>query len=400
VVPIAIIGTEAIRRGWRIRPHKVRLRAGRPLHFPQVEDPSKALAGAVTDRIWPCVMLQWEWLGGLPPVRRVAIVGAGTWGTSLAVCFARAGMEVELGCRTREQTEAVSATRENARYLPGVTLPDEVSVVRAADLSLEGDDVVCLAVPAKALPSVLAAHGEHISRRVGLLVVSKGMVPPLGTLPSAFAAERSHARAVGVLGGPAHAAEVLEHGASVVLASLDKGFARQIAEALAAAGLDVSTTDDVTGVELAGCAKNAAALAAAAAAPAGPNIAGAAAGKVFAEVDALARARGGRPETFAGLAGAGDLVATIVSTGSRNRRAGELLAQGVPADEIGPALGQSAEAVDSVPLLASAAKDAGIETPALDGLAALVEGRIAPERWTATVTEPSRQRRPRPSKAA
>jgi len=68
VVPIAVIGTEAIRRGWRIRPHKVRIRAGRPLTFPIVEDPSRALAAAVTDRIWPCVMLQWEWLGGLPPI--------------------------------------------------------------------------------------------------------------------------------------------------------------------------------------------------------------------------------------------------------------------------------------------------------------------------------------------
>ena len=121
---------------------------------------------------------------------------------------------------------------------------------------------------------------------------------------------------------------------------------------------------------------------------------------MFAEIDALARAQGGRPETFAGLAGAGDLVATVVATGSRNRRAGELLAQGVPADEIGPALGQAAEAVDSVPLLASAARGAGVDTPALDGLAALVEGRIEPERWTATVAEPARRRRPRPSRAA
>ncbi len=400
VVPIAVIGTEAIRRGWRIRPHKVRIRAGRPLRFPQVDDPSKALAGAVTDRIWPCVMLQWEWLGGLPPVRRAAIIGAGTWGTSLAVCLARAGLEVELGCRTQEQAQAVAASRENARYLPGVTLPDSIRVMRAAELTLEAHDLVCMAVPAKALPAVLAAHGGAISRRVGVLVVSKGLVPPLGSLPSAFAAERCNARAVAVLGGPAHAAEVLAHGASVVLASLDKGFARQLADALTAAGLDVTRSRDVTGVELAGCAKNAAALAAAAAAPAGPNIAGAAAGKVFAEVDALARSRGSLPETFPGLAGAGDLVATILADGSRNRRAGELLAQGMPAEEIGRALGQTAEAVDSVALLANAGHDAKIETPALDALVALVEGRIEPERWTATVAEPARSERPRPSRAA
>ncbi len=400
VVPVAVIGTEAIRRGWRIRPHKVRIRAGRPLHFPQVEAPSRALAGAVTDRIWPCVMLQWEWLGGLAPVRRVAVIGAGTWGTSLAVCLSKAGLEVDLGCRTHEQAVTVARDRMNHRYLPGVELPDSVRVLRAADLKPEGHDIVCLAVPAKALPAVLAAHGGGITRRSGVVVVSKGLVPPLATLPAAFAAERCNARAVAVLGGPAHAADMLERGASVVVASLDRGFGRQLADALLAAKLDVSVTTDVTGVELAGCAKNAAALAAAAAFGAGPNIAGAAAGKVFAEVDALARVRGGRPETFAGLAGAGDLVATVVAAGSRNRRAGELLAQGMPSAEIDAALGHAAEAVDSIPLLADAARQARLPAPALDGLAALVEGRIEPERWTATVTEPPRRRSRRPIRAA
>ncbi|MEA2213761.1 MAG: glycerol-3-phosphate dehydrogenase [Solirubrobacteraceae bacterium] len=400
VVPVAVIGTEAIRRGWRIRPHKVRIRAGRPLHFPLVDEPSRALAGAVTDRIWPCVMLQWEWLGGLAPVRRVAIIGAGTWGTSLAVCLDRAGLEVDLGCRTHEQAVAVEAARENERYLPGVQLPDSVRVLRAADLKLHGHDIVCLAVPARALPAVMAAHGPSITSRSGVVVVSKGLVPPLATLPAAFAAERCSARAVAVLGGPSHAAEMLERGASVVLASLDRGFARQLGDALTAAKLDVSVTNDVTGVELAGCAKNAAALAAAAAWAAGPNIAGAAAGKVFAEIDALARARGGRSETFAGLAGAGDLVATVVASGSRNRRAGELLAQGVPSAEISAALGHAAEAVDSVPLLVDAARQADLDTPALDGLAALVEGRIEPERWAATVTAPPRRKSRRSIRAA
>src|SRR5207248_6682316 len=157
----------------------------------------------------------------------------------------------------------------------------------------------------------------------GVLVLSKGLVPPLGSLPSAFVSERCSARVVAALGGPAHAAEVLESGASVVLGTPDRAFAKQLSDVLRSAGLDVSSTGDVTGVELAGCAKNAAALAAAAASMAGPNIAGAAAGKVFAEVDAIARRRGGRPETFAGLAGVGDLVATFGSSSSRNRRAGE-----------------------------------------------------------------------------
>jgi glycerol-3-phosphate dehydrogenase (NAD(P)+) len=389
VVPVAVIGTEDVRRRWRIRPRKVVIRAGRPLRFPVVEEPSPELAAAVTQRIWPCVMLQWEWLGGLAPIRRAAIIGAGTWGTSLAVALARAGVEVELGCRTPEQAEAIRAARSNETYLPGVTLPENVRVARASDTELHSADLVVLAVPARALPGVLAAQGEHIPRASGLLVLSKGLVPPLGTLPSAFASERCAARAVAVLGGPAHAAEALDRGASVVTASTDRAFAKQLADVLRRARLDVQISSDVTGVELAGCAKNVAALAAAAAASAGPNVAGAAAGKVFAEVDALARARGGRPETFAGLAGVGDLVATVGHATSRNRRAGELLAQGVPAPEISRALGQTAEAVDAIPLLAAVARNENLPAPAIEGLAAFVEGRLEPDSWTALVTDPS-----------
>ncbi|HET6447549.1 MAG TPA: 1-acylglycerol-3-phosphate O-acyltransferase [Conexibacter sp.] len=398
VVPIAVIGTTDIRRGWRIRPRKVRIRAGRPLTFPRVESASRELAQAVTDRIWPCVMLQWEWLGGISPLRRAAVVGAGAWGTALAVAFARAGLDVELGCRSREQAEALRELRENVRYLPGVALPERVKPCHAAELELSVHDLVCLAVPARDLPAVLGAHGSEIPQRAGVLVVSKGLVPPLGTLPSAYAAERVQARTVAALAGPSHAADALESGASIVLATADDAFAHELAYVLANAGFDVQTTRDVTGVELAGCAKNAAVLAAAAAATAGPNVAGAAAGKVFAEIDGLARHLGAAPDTFAGLAGAGDLVATVVADGSRNRRAGELLAQGVPAAEIGPALGHVVEAVDTVPLLAARLRAAELSAPATLGLAALVEGRIEPERWTAAVTQPTR--RPRRARAA
>ncbi len=389
VVPVAVIGTEAIRRGWRVRPHKVRIRCGRPLTFPRVESPSAQLATAVTDRIWPCVMLQWEWLGGLPPLRRAVVIGAGSWGTATAVLLARAGIEVELGCRTREQAEALAASRVNERYLPGVAIPDGVSVTRAQDVSLGGADLVCFAVPARALPGAVAAAGGSITPRAGVLVVSKGLAPPLGTLPAAYVSKRTRARAVACVAGPGHAADAVEHGASLVLASLDAGFGRQVSDALRAAGLDVHRTADLTGVELAACAKNVAALAASAAAPAGPNAAGAAAGKVFAEIDAYARAQGAREETFAGLAGAGDLVATVLAAGSRNRRAGELLSRGVPADEVGRALGQAAEAVDTVALLAGLLDRAGMPAPTVGGLADLIEGRTAPEAWARSVTAPA-----------
>ena len=122
MVPIAVSGSEHARRGWRIRPVKVHLRFGAPLTFPRVESPSPFLAGEVTERIWPCVELQWEWLGGLPPLRTAAVVGAGSMGTAAAVVLARAGLEVQLGCRTSEQADLLRAEGENAAYLPGVQL--------------------------------------------------------------------------------------------------------------------------------------------------------------------------------------------------------------------------------------------------------------------------------------
>src|SRR3954452_7456971 len=128
VVPIAVFGSERIRRGWRIRPHKVRIRAGRPLHFPKVHKPSPQLAGAVTDRIWPCVEIQWEWLGGAAPIRRVSILCAGSWGTGPAVQVGGAGIDVELGCRTPEQAGQLQITRTNDAYLPRVDIPEAVRI--------------------------------------------------------------------------------------------------------------------------------------------------------------------------------------------------------------------------------------------------------------------------------
>src|SRR5437764_1914178 len=244
VVPVAVIGTETVRRGWRIRPHHVRIRAGRPLTFPRVESPSPSLAKAVTDRVWPCIALQWEWLGGLPPVRRAAIIGAGSWGTGMAVALAKAGVEVDLACRTAEQAAEISAERCNERYLSGVALPDGVTVRAAAELELTHHDLVVLAVPARALPQAVAAHGARIPRRAGVLVLAKGVVPG-GALPSAYVAERTQARAVAVVGGPGHAADALAHGASLVIASLDEGFTRLVAELLRRAGLEAARCDDV-----------------------------------------------------------------------------------------------------------------------------------------------------------
>ena len=291
VVPIAVSGSEHARRGWRIRPVKVHLRFGAPLTFPRVDSPSPFLAGEVTERIWPCVELQWEWLGGLPPLRTAAVVGAGSMGTAAAVVLARAGLEVQLGCRTSEQADRLRAEGENSAYLPGVSFDGAVEARAVRDVEFAGVDLVVLAVPCSALPAAVGEIGARVGERSAVLVASKGLVPPLGTTPSAFVVERVRARAVASLAGPAHAREAIELGASVVLATRNADLRRQLGEVLEAGGLTVETTDDVTGAELASCAKNAAALASAAAAPRGANLAGAAAGRVFSEVHELALAQ-------------------------------------------------------------------------------------------------------------
>jgi len=394
VVPVAVTGSEHARRGWVFRPVKVKVRCGRPLTFPRANDPSPALAEAVTDRIWPCVQLQWEWLGGLPPLRTAAVVGAGSMGTATAVLLERAGLEVQLGCRSADQARRLAGARENAEHLPGVTIEPEVRVTTVSDIEFAGADLVVLAVPCSGLPAALGQVGALIGERSAVLVPSKGLVPPLGTTPAAYVAERTRARAVAYLGGPAHAREAVETGASVVLATRDPDLRRDLGALLSEAGLSVDATDDLTGAELAGCAKNAAALAAAAAAAAaGPNVAGAAAGRVFAEVHELGVRGGARSETFAGLAGAGDLLATAMAEGSRNRRAGELVGQGVPSERVPGIVGHTAEALAAVPLLDATLRERGVEAPATAGLRTLLEGRTTPDDWVQTFRSPQRERR-------
>lgn len=393
VLPVAVSGSEAVRRGWRIRPRKVKLRGGRPMTFPRTERPSPALAATVTDRIWPNIELQWEWLGGLPPLRKAAVVGAGSWGTAMAVLLARGGLEVELGTRTEDKAEEIRRKRENEDYLPGVTLPEGVTVKRATDIEISGCDLVCLAVPSRALPQVVGALSDRIASRASVLLLSKGFVQPMGALPNEYVSERIRARAIASLGGPAHAREAAAGMAALVLASCDADLRAMLGEVFDRAGLVCERTEDVTGVEVAGAAKNAAALAAAAAERFGLNAAGIAAAGVWRECVDFALAKGGELETFSGLAGVGDLTATVLAPKSRNRQAGQLLGAGVPAEKIPGRVGQASEGLDSVPLIAETVGAAGIDSPSLAGLASLIEGEIDAGEWVAGLRRAERTRR-------
>src|SRR5215211_1573136 len=206
VVPVAVTGSEHARDGWRIKPVRVHVRCGAPLTFPQVANPSPFLAGEVTERIWPCVELQWEWLGGLPPLRTAAVVGAGRTGTEVASVLARAGLDVQLGCGTAAQVERLRAERrDRARGRA-------VEVKALPEIELAGVDLVVLAVSCASLPDVIGQLGRRV-----------------------------RARAVATMAGPVA-------GSSVTVATRNADVRRQLADVLRAGGLTVEATDDVTGL--------------------------------------------------------------------------------------------------------------------------------------------------------
>ncbi|MBA2794800.1 MAG: glycerol-3-phosphate dehydrogenase, partial [Thermoleophilaceae bacterium] len=200
-------------------------------------------------------------------------------------------------------------------------------------------------------------------------------------------------------GGPAHAREMVESGAGLACASHSEPLAHRVAETFQRAGVVCEVSNDPVGVELAGVAKNAAAVAVGATQAQGLNAAGMAAADIFLEVLSLAEVSGGRARTFVGRGGTGDLVATALAPTSRNRTAGELLAEGVPAAEIPLRLGQAVEALETVKLLARAIEDAGLEAPVTSALARLIDGTLPLEEWLELVRakQPPPARFPPPS---
>lgn len=328
-----------------------------------------------------------------PGSRRAIVVGAGSFGTAVAVLLARGGFRTTLQTRSPEQAARLEADRENVAYLPEVPLPRELRVEPMA-AGLSRADYVFLGVPSKGLSQVIDnLHRSGLPSRAPVISMAKGLVPPDGLSPTALLNQVCGIDRVGCLGGPAHAREMVTEGAGLVAASTNVRLAQQVAEVFLRAGVVCEQSNDPVGVELAGIAKNAAALAAGATETQGLNAAGAAAGHIFAEVWRYAERQGGKPESMIGLAGTGDLMGTALAPQSRNRRAGELLGQGVPASEIPARIGQAVEALDMVPLLATALRRAHVDAPVTTALHALISGELPLEEWVkrvrATVPPPA-----------
>lgn len=254
-----------------------------------------------------------------------------------------------------------------------------------------------LGVPSSAVNEVVATLDRGgLSESAAVVSLAKGLVPPDGTPPTTVLIRRLGASRVACVGGPADARETGSEGAGLVAASTEEALATALAGVFIRAGVVCEESNDPIGVELAGVAKNAAALASGATEAQGLNAAGAAAGHIFAEMWRWAETLGARPESVIGLAGTGDLVATALAPQSRNRRAGELLAQGVAASDIPARVGQAVESLETVPLLARALDQAGVEAPVTAALGRLIAGELPLEEWMAvvrtTVPPPARWR--------
>ena len=320
-----------------------------------------------------------------PGTRRATVIGAGSFGTAVALLLARGGFRTTLQTRLPEQAEQLQADRENRVYLPGVEFPRDLRV-EPVSAGLASANYVFLAVPSRGLDEVIAGlHAAGLRERTPVISLAKGLVPPDGLAPTVLLTAELGAKRVACIGGPAHAREMVLEGAALVAAATDEQLALTLASVFNRAGVVCERSDDPVGVELGGVAKNAAVLAAAATEAQGMNAAGAAAGHVFLEVWRYAESQGARPESLIGLAGTGDLVGTALAPQSRNRRAGELLGEGVPASEIPERIGQAVESLDMVPLLARGLERAGLDAPIVTALAGLIEGTVPLDEWVGRV---------------
>ena len=300
------------------------------------------------------------------------VVGAGSWGTVFTRVLLDRGHDVVLACHTEEQAQAIAETGRNPRYLQKVDLrPAEAVALADAPADV---DVVVVAVPSIAFADVVAA----LPGDAPVLSLTKGLDPATGERLST----RVRGRGVAVLSGPNMAEEIaVGLPTAAVIASEDGFLAGQLQHAVNSTVFRAYVNPDVVGVELCAAAKNVIALAAGAVdgLDLGDNGKAALITRGLVEMARLGDAFGARSETFSGLAGMGDLIVTCWSRHGRNRRAGELIAQGVaPADAVAE-IGQTVEGITTAPVLLELSRRVGVELPITEGVSAVLSGQSLAE---------------------
>jgi glycerol-3-phosphate dehydrogenase (NAD(P)+) len=298
---------------------------------------------------------------------RVVVIGGGSWGTAFSVLLRDRGHDVVLCCRDPEQADSIRRTGRNPRYLPVVDLAGVDAVADGA--GLDEADLVVVAVPSRAFRDVVGA----LEGDAPVLSLTKGLDPTTGERLSTLVAGRR----VAVLSGP-NIAEEIARGmpAAAVIASDDLELAVELQLAINSTVFRIYVNEDVVGVELCAAAKNVIALAAGGAdgLGLGDNAKAALVARGLAEIGRLAESAGGRPETFAGLAGMGDLMVTCWSQVGRNRRAGELIARGATPDQAMAEIGMVVEGLTTAPALRQLSHRLGVEMPITEGVCAVLDG--------------------------
>lgn len=319
---------------------------------------------------------------GLSPAKAapVPVLGAGGWGTALAVAITRAGGRTVLWARRPDFAARLAEVRENREYLPGVTLPPEVAVTADLAAAVAGASLALVVVPSVGVPDLLAG----LPRDLGLVLCAKGLAPDGGRL-SDLARSLGFDR-VAVLSGPNHAEEIGQGlPAATVAASTDAALAREVQAALVSPTLRVYTSPDEVGAELGGVLKNVIALAAGMVdgLNLGDNAKAALMTRGLREMGRYLVSQGAHPETVYGLSGLGDLIATAGSRHSRNRAAGAAIARGLSPQQGGKVV----EGLRTAGLLDAWASAHGHDLPIVRAVARVADGEWTPQRGMASLME-------------
>jgi glycerol-3-phosphate dehydrogenase (NAD(P)+) len=298
----------------------------------------------------------------------VVVIGGGSWGTAFARLLADHGHAVTLACRDAEQVAAIRESGRNPRYLSSVDLTG-VRASKIGDAPVGDANLVVVAVPSAAFAAVVGA----LPGSAPILSLTKGLDPATGDRLSTLVRDRP----VAVLSGPNIADEIARGlPAAAVIACASLPLAVQLQLAINSTAFRVYVNDDVVGVELCAAAKNVIALAAGGAdgLRLGDNAKAALVARGLAEMGRLAEVAGARPETFAGLAGMGDLIVTCWAPSGRNRRCGELVAQGATPEEAARSIGMVVEGLTTAPALRDLAHRLEVEMPITEGVCAVLDG--------------------------
>ncbi|HTO89558.1 MAG TPA: NAD(P)H-dependent glycerol-3-phosphate dehydrogenase [Candidatus Sulfotelmatobacter sp.] len=320
---------------------------------------------------------------------RVCVLGAGSWGTTLAIHLARRGHSIVLWGNEVDELARMARDRENRKFLPGILLPDGIKVQPELEVALEGAELTLFVVPSQAMREV-ASRVAPIDRNSLWVSAAKGLEQrTLLRMTQVLGEARPEPEPV-VLTGPSHAEEVSrEIPTSVVAAARDEARAQVVQQAFSSATFRVYTNDDVVGCEVGAALKNVIAIAAGVCDGVGfgDNTKGALLTRGLAEIARLGVAMGGRRDTFFGLTGMGDLVATAMSRHSRNRAVGERLGRGERLEQVLGSMWMVAEGVHTARAARDLGRKHGIEMPIAEQVCALLfEGRSPRDALTALMT--------------